>query len=153
MSESKIIKKIRYYDYNHLKSDFKFWLIFFAVITLIFLVIFQVIVIQITFGTQDSSFVYTILNALVWYVYLNALGIGNKGTVNQKIKYLIVIIGILLLLLGFGYFDVQFTFNFPFLAYRTLSLSSEHGIYFFFLNLYIFMPVFFVSFLVESEVE
>lgn len=147
-----VVNKYRYYDYNHLYKEVRFWLYFSIIIILLVLLISGVIRIFIEFNTQNNGFLFTIMNALVWYVYLNAIGIGNRGTTNKNLKYIIILIGILLVLLGFGYFNIRFFFGFWFFNYQYFSLSSPDGIFFFWTNQHIFLPLFFITFLTESEV-
>ena len=143
--------RFRDYNYYHLKRQIKFWLIFFGIIIFILFNIFQVIQIRIFFNTQQLGFLYTILNALVWNVYINALGVFNTGIRKSTYKYMILVIGIFIILLGFGYFNVIIRLNFLIFLYPQLSTSSSDGIWFFWYNIYLWIPIYFITFLIESE--
>ena len=145
------IRLLRGYDIEALKNDIKFWLLFFGVIIGIILLATGTIKILFFAGSQESSILYTLLNALVFGVYINALGIFNKGTRKLKYKLIILFVAIIIMITGFGYFDIQLHFNFWFFAYKIFSSSSVHGINFFWVNLYFWMCVYFLSYLIESE--
>jgi hypothetical protein len=113
--------------------------------------IFQIIQIRIFFNTQKLGFLWTILNALVWNVYINALGVFNTGIKKSTYKYSILIIGIFIILLGFGYFNVVIRLNFIIFLYPEFSTSSDSGIWFFWYNIYLWIPIYFITFLIESE--
>lgn len=145
--------RFRDYNYSRLKSLIKFWLIFIGLIVFIILNIIQVIQIRIFASTENSGFLWLILNALVWNVYLNALGIFHTGIKRKTWKYVILLIAVIVILLGFGYFDVVIRINLWILLYTTFSTGSADGIWFFWFNIYLWIPIFFVSFLIESEVS
>jgi len=143
--------RFRDFNYLHLKRQIKFWLLFFGLIIFILFNIFQVIQIRIFFNTQTFGFLWTILNALVWNVYINALGIFNTGIRKTTYKYVILLIGIIIILLGFGFFNVVIRLNFTIFLYPQFSTSSSDGIWFFWLNIYLWIPIYFITFLIESE--
>jgi hypothetical protein len=143
--------RFRYYDYNTLKSFLKFWIIFLGVLFFILLLILQTVQIRIFYGEQDSSFLWLLLNALVWNVYLNSLGIFHTGIRKKTYKYVILVICILVILLGFGYFDINFIFNLWILNHKTFSTSSPDAIYFFWTNIHLWIPIYFITFAIESE--
>lgn len=144
--------KFRYFDYSSLKSFVKFWILFFGIIIFIILNVIQVIQIRIFAGTQTLGFLWLILNALVWNVYLNALGIFNAGIKRKTWKYIILIIAVLIIVLGFGYFDVVVRINLWILLYKQYSTGSVDGIFFFWYNVYLWIPFYFITFLIESEI-
>jgi len=143
----------RFKDYNYLRLKMlvKFWLIFIGLIVFIILNIIQVIQIRVFFGKENSSFLWLILNALVWNVYLNALGIFNTGMRKSLTKYVVLFIALLVILLGFGYFDITIRINIWILAYKDFSTSSANGIWFFWSNIYLWTPIYFITFLIESD--
>lgn len=143
--------RFRYIKWTYISQSLKFIALFYFSIMLIVLFIFQVIQIYVFFGSQNSNFLWTILNALCWQVYLNALGIFNFGIRKRTYKYLILGLAIFLMLIGFGYFEIVINIHLPFLVYQTFSTSSSHGIYFFWLNIYLWIPIFALTFLIESE--
>jgi len=145
------LRAIRNYNYERLKQDVKFWLFFGVIIFALILFLTGTIRIVFTAGSEESSILYTLLNALVFGVFINSLGIFNKGIKGLKIKLGILIVAIIVVLTGFGYFDVQIHFNLWFFAYKIYSSSSAHGIYFFWLNLYFWSIIYFISFITESE--
>jgi len=145
------IQFLKGYDIEALKKSIKFWLLFFGVIFFIILLATGTIKILFFAGSQESSILYTLLNALVFGVYINALGIFNKGTKKLKYKLIILSVAILIMITGFGYFDFQIHFNLWFFAYRIYSSSSVHGILFFWINLYFWSAIYFLSYMTESE--
>jgi len=144
--------RFRDFNYQGFKKWLKFWLLFLGILIFILFNIFQIIQIRIFFNTQQLGFLWTILNALVWNVYINALGIFNTGIRKTTYKYVIMLLGVIIILLGFGYFNVIIRLNFTIFLYPQFSTSSSDGIWFFWLNIYLWLPIYFVSFLIESEI-
>lgn len=144
--------RFRDFNYLNLKRQLKFWLIFIGIIIFIIFNIFQIIQIRIFFNTQKLGLLWTVLNALVWNVYINALGIFNTGIRKTTWKYVILIIGIFIILSGFGYFNIVFRFNFTIFLYSEFSTSSDSAIWFFWYNIYLWIPIYFITFLMESEI-
>jgi len=148
---NKFIRLIRGYNYEQLKQDVKFWLLFVGVIVVIILFLTGTIKIYFIAGSEESSILYTLLNALVFGVYINALGIFNKGIKKLKYKILILIFAVFIVICGLAYFDIQVHFNLWFFLYKIYSSSSVHGINFFWINLYFWSAIYFISYMTESE--
>lgn len=147
------INELRYYDYNHLKNEMRFYFILCVIIIFIIMLISGILRISIFIGSKDSSIVFTVLNALVFGAFLNSLGLFNYGIRKKNWKYIFMFIFIIVMLLGFGYFNIEIQCNFWFLAYKTYSTSSGKGIAFFVLNFYLWFAIYFLSFLVEGKRE
>ena len=145
------IRALRGYDIEQLKRDIKFWVIFILVIIFLFLLFTGTIKILFFYGTEESSIIYTLLNALVFGVYINALGIFNKGMKKRNYKLIVLVVALFIMLCGFGYFDYRIHFNFWFFYYKVFSTSSVHGILFFWLNIYFWSALYFLTFITESE--
>lgn len=154
LKENKRIKRLRELEWSKIKKFIKFYLILFVIFIIIIMLLTTGIVIEIHWQERNISFVFTIANALVWYIYINLTGLFNKGIRKLSWKLILFAIFILLMLSGFGFFNLEFHFNFAwFFIYKTLSTASPDGIYFFFLNIYFWISVFFISKLLESESE
>ena len=128
------------------------------VIGILLLLGFDSISVYLTIGNvQDTSFVFTLLNALVFGVFLNIIGLNGKGIFRKTtIKATTLILLVLLAISGFGFFGLLFVFNFPLnliLTYNIFSTNTVHGIRFFGYNILLFVLITFFSFLTESEVD
>jgi len=148
---NKFLRLLKGYNIDKLKGDIKFWLLVFGVIVVIILFATGIISIHIVAGNEDSNILYILLNALVFGVYINALGIFNKGTRKLSYKVIILFITFVIMITGFGYFDIQIHINLWFFLYKIFSSSSVHGINFFWLNIHFWSAIFFLSFFTESE--
>lgn len=145
------LEKLRVYDWTRLKKLIKFYLIVVFVIIIIILLLTTVIIVQIDFNTQMLGFLYTILNAFTWYIYINTLGLFNKGIRRFSWKLVILVIALIIVLCGFGYFNIRIHIRIAILRYQTFSTSSVDGIYFFWQNLYLWWIIKFITLLIESE--
>lgn len=151
--------KLKEYYYRVLKADYKlirYEILFYVlIIGIILLVITYFLgVWRIYFVFQDrflTGLLFTILNALTLYGQLNGIGFGHKGTSNRKIFYATVLIIVFLFISGLGFFDIIFYVNLPFLWYKYLSLSTEHGILFLLGNIALTWIIWFMSFGFERD--
>ena len=100
---------------------------------------------------------WTILNSVIMYVYLNICGIFKVKS--DKKTEIVILIGLLSFsLLGFGYFGIRFTINPNFIFYRYLyyhsyQSNSYRGIKFIGYNLIYLLIIFFMTTLTEREIE
>ena len=123
----------------------------------LFLLTMDSISIYFTIGNEnESNFIFTLLNALIFGVFLNIVGVNGKGIFRKTtVKGGTILILTILALSGFGFFGFLFIFNFPLNAlffYDIFSTSTPHGIRFFISNILFFILILFFSFLTESEV-
>ena len=104
-----------------------------------------------------ENWIFMLLNALIFGVYLNIIGLGSTKTLRKDVwKYILFVFLIIISISGLGYFNFTFVFNFPFnfiLNYNKFGLSNVHGIRFFSFNFVLFTLLYFISFILEHEVE
>jgi hypothetical protein len=108
-------------------------------------------------NTSESSWIFTVLNALIFGVFTSIVGLNGKGIFKKtSVKGSTLFILVVLALSGFGYFGLLVVFNFPLnilFIYDIFSTSTSHGIKFFSSNILFFILIIFFSFLTESEIE
>lgn len=126
-------------------------------IFLAFIIYYEYIVIDLPKSRKAfESFMYTILNALMFGIYLNITGFGIKIT-KRWIKYFLLFVILYLISAGFGTFGISITINLPpdyrwLLQYRTYCSNNKDGIWFITYNWYILLTVLVISFGTESEI-
>jgi len=100
------------------------------------------------------------LNALIFGMYLNVCGFQfNKMMSKSFFKYTAVVFLLFMIVQGFGLWGFRFTFNvnkplnFKLLSYHVYESNSEKGIKFFYYNIFQFLIIYFLSFMLESEIQ
>lgn len=136
----------------------------FLIICICLLFYYQLIILKfVRERNQTLSMVYTLLNALLFGMYLNALGID---TTNEYIKYVFFIAVIILMLFSVNEFGIRielrqsiidefwqyFRIGRP-LRYTFIQTNSEKVIIFFSLNLILLIVLYGISFIFEHEVN
>lgn len=146
------------YLYRIIQDKLKFYkilLVFVVIDVFLFLLLFDVMSIYIL-GSSEGKFLFTILNALIFGVYLNIIGFSSSNLFSKfslKISFLTLLIFISLS--GFGYLGFLVQFNFPLslgLVHNKWSTATIDGVLFFLFNGYIFIIIYFLSFITESEI-
>jgi len=143
------------------------WLRFFSYLMLgIFICIlfyYEIIVLQfVREQNQTLSMVYTLLTAILFGMYLNALGVD---TTNDNIKYIFLVVIITLLLFSVSEFGIRFELRQSILddfwnlfkigrplRYTFIQTNNEKAILFFALNLILLLILYGISFIFEHEV-
>lgn len=125
----------------------------------IWLLYVEIIIIEINSEKYYKGLLFSMLNALIFGMYLNVCGFGfNKIMSKSFFKYTAFVFILLMTVQGFGLWGFRFTFqvnkplNFNLLAYNVYESNSEKGILFLTFNIYIFGIIWFLSFLLESEI-
>lgn len=125
----------------------------------IYLLYAEIIIIEIHSESYYKGLLFSMLNALIFGMYLNVCGFGfNKLMSRSFFKYTAVVFLVLMTCQGFGLWGFRFTFNvnkplnFKLLAYNVYESNSEKGIRFLTYNIYIFGIIWFLSFMLESEI-
>lgn len=145
-----------YYNLRHRELSERYLLIKFIVYALIIIAVdllflYEVIRIWISVDSVNSNIVWTILLTILNGIFLVIIGVGNS--MRQLYKTLLVVMIAYLFFVGFGFFGFLFHFDLPFLLYKWYETNTIRGIYFFVSNLYVFMIIYIVSFISESEVR
>lgn len=141
------------------KQLVKFWFGLIALDTLLFCCGINSIAIYLTVGNNvsNSSWIFTLLNALIFGVYLNIIGYGGGNIFKRNaLRTLLLVVLVILCFSGFGYFGLLVKFNFPFnllFFYDIFSTGTVHGIRFLSFNILLFIVILFFSFLLEREVD
>ena len=143
---------------NNKPKLIKSYITYIGIEILLLLLAIDSISIYLTIGSEvENSFVFTLLNALIFGVFLNVVGLNGNGIFKRlTIKGTTLFILVFTSILGFGFFGLLFYFNFPLnyiFNYDIFSTSTADGIRFFSSNFLFFMLILFFSFIVESEVD
>ncbi|MBY9008142.1 MAG: hypothetical protein KGD63_15485, partial [Candidatus Lokiarchaeota archaeon] len=143
---------------NNKPKLIKSYITYIGIEILLLLLALDSISIYLTIGSEvENSFVFTLLNALIFGVFLNVVGLNGNGIFKRlTIKGTTLFVLVITSILGFGFFGLLFYFNFPLnyiFNYDIFSTSTADGIRFFASNFLFFMLILFFSFIVESEVD
>jgi hypothetical protein len=136
------------------KRNWKFWVYFILIISIILLFIFKGIEIQFTLGEENTSIVWSLMIGFVWSVYLNILGFSIGIKKNWQRILLIVIIVIVYLYFA-GYLGIRIILNYPFnilFPFNTFATNTRECIDFFWNNYAVFSIVWFGSLWTQMEV-
>lgn len=118
---------------------------------------FQIIQVYIVIGAEGlhkGNLLFTLLNGLIFGMYLNILGFTLKSE-RMWIKALLIFTLIWLFTNGFGGFGIYIKLNAPLdsvFLYTKYQTNSVLGIRFFINNILLLSTIFISSFLIESEV-
>ena len=143
---------------NNKPKLIKSYITYIAIEILLLLLAVDSISIYLTIGSEiENSFVFTLLNALIFGVFLNVVGLNGNGIFKKlSVKGSTLFVLVITSILGFGFFGLLFHFNFPLnyiFNYDIFSTNTADGIRFFASNFLFFMLILFFSFIVESEVD
>lgn len=149
-------------DIKNLYNWLKLFFYLFLITLFIFLWYFKVISIGLN---ETDNFIegilFSILNGLIWGMYLNVCGFGLK-TSKDFFKYFLLAFLLYFIISGFGYFGISITIRLDrtnideikyLLYYDTIITNSYETILFFTYNLPLFVIIFFVSHILESEIR
>lgn len=132
-------------------------LIIYSVIVffLIYSIYIRWIVLTITESEENTGLMYSLLNALIFGMYIGVCGFVSDSGKMWKVLGIIVLF--YLVITEMGYIGIQIFINYPqpfnFLHYRYYESNSEVGILFFIFNVDVFLIIFFLSFLIEKEIS
>lgn len=129
----------------------KFILVLLAGLIICLIFIYDIIEIYISVNSDNSNFIWSILNVLIIGIFMNIIGIGSS--MKQVNRTFLLLAVVYLAIVGFGYFGFLIKFNLPFLIYKKYETNTIRGIYFLTLNIVFLLLVFFISFLSESDVS
>lgn len=133
----------------------KILLISVIIILLLLVFVFRVIVLYITAGTEtgSESWIFMLCNALLLGMYLNVIGF-QLDTNSNAIRYMLIFTLVYIAISGFGYLGLLIEFREPvsnLLFYNEYQSNSAKGIIFFSFNVLLFILIYAISFLTESE--
>jgi len=107
--------------------------------------------------SDETSLIFTLLNALLFGMYLNICGLASGGLLKKSyMKFSVITIVLFSSLFVFGIASFYIEFNYPFnllLFYNKFSTSTLHGLYFYEYNFFgLLGGIYLLSFILESEV-
>lgn len=151
--KSLIFPKIRMptLNWNVVKMKLQMYGIFSLIIILIIFLLFHIIEIVLYFQTNyRQNLLFTLLNSLLFGVFLAVLGLMNKGIQNKGLMILALFVLICFFIGGFGFMDFKITFNLFFFheIHNTYSSGGVETGNFMLYNIVFFVGVLVISFFV-----
>lgn len=153
-----VIIALAYYYFKYTELSER-WLLFriciVLVIAIFILLVFalEYIKVYMSFGADNSNFIWTLLNATLIGIVIVVIGLGKSMSEIQKVLLLMIVV--FLAIVGFGFIGVliEFSEDFSFLGYKKFETNSVRGQYFLFTNFLFLLLVIGISFTTESEVR
>lgn len=105
-----------------------------------------------TAENEYEHYLWNILNVLLIGVFLSAIA-PVSGKKSFYVSIFLIVCVYLLGILNMGYIGLDLILNFDFLISKRYISNNIQGVIFFIQNLYFFLMVFAISFLIEAETD